>query len=204
MKKITLSICIATLLWFIMFSPWTASHVNFWYCMTSSGIILTSLALIWGRELIKDISVDLKNIALGISIAIVLWGLFWIGDKVSQWMFDFARPEVNTIYDMKGMTSPYFIAITLLFIIGPAEEIFWRGFIQRNLMKQWGANTGFILTTLAYTLIHIWSFNFMLVMAALIVGFLWGLLYRINQKWLFPLILSHALWDCAAFVIFPF
>lgn len=119
-------------------------------------------------------------------------------------MFNFARAEVNMIYDMKGTISPYFIATTLLLIIGPAEEIFWRGFIQKNLMKRYGPNAGFIIATLIYTLIHIWSFNFMLVMAALVVGGIWGLLYRINQKWLLPLILSHALWDCAAFVVFPF
>ena len=204
MKKIVLSVCIAAILWFVMFSPWTASHVNFWYCMTASGMILTSLALAWGRGLIKDISINLKNITLGIAIAIILWGFFWIGDKMSQWIFAFARPEINMIYDMKGTTSPYFIAIALLLMIGPAEEIFWRGFIQKNLMKQYGPNIGFIIATSVYTLIHIWSFNFMLVMAALVVGTLWGLLYRINQKWLFPLILSHALWDCAAFVVFPF
>ena len=105
---------------------------------------------------------------------------------------------------MGNGTSSVIIAILLLLIIGPAEEIFWRGFVQRRLMLRFGSNIGFIAATVCYALVHIWSFNFMLVMAALVVGLCWGLTYRFFPRLLPALIVSHAVWDACAFVIFPF
>lgn len=205
MKSLWLSVGIAMALWFVMFSPWTASNVNFWIVMSCSSAVLVVLSLLFGHDWLHDIHVTTKNVLIGLLIAVVLWGIFWLGDKLSQLLFDFARPQVTHIYAMGHGTNQTLIALLLVFIIGPAEEIFWRGYVQRTLMHRWNANTGFITTTLIYTMIHIWSFNFMLIMAALVVGVFWGLIYRMWPKCsLFPLILSHALWDCAAFVIFPF
>ena len=62
---------------------------------------------------------------------------------------------------------------------------------------------GFALTLIIYALVHIWSLNFMLVMAALVAGFVWGLLYRLRPDWLPALIISHAVWDACVFVVFP-
>lgn len=203
-KSTLFSVAIAALLWFVMFSPWTAHLVNFWITMAASGIILTTLAFRYGRKHEQFTPGWLQQLLLGIGIAVVLWGVFWLGDKVSQWMFDFARPQVDGIYDMKADMPLWSIALLLLFIIGPAEELFWRGFVQRNMEQKYGPWTGFIAATLCYTLVHIWSFNFMLIVAAAACGFCWGILYRFRPQWLPALVISHSLWDAAAFVIFPF
>ena len=144
-----------------------------------------------------------KQVLLGIGIAVVLWCVFWVGDKVSQWMFGFARPQVDLVYAMRDGYPAWVIGLLLLCIIGPAEEIFWRGFIQKNLQTKMGATVGFLVTILIYTLIHIWSFNFMLIMAAMVAGLVWGLLYRLRPQWLLALIVSHAVWDLSVFVLFP-
>lgn len=204
MKKVVVAVVVAAILWFIMFSPWTSGKVNFWYTMTLSAVTLTALATLFCREWTGDVRLQPRNIALGVGLAFVLWWVFWIGDKVSQWMFDFARPEVNMIYAMKSGTSPTVIALLLLLIIGPAEEIFWRGFIQRRMMQRFGANVGFIVATACYTLVHLPSFNFMLIAAAAVVGGCWGLVYRFFPKSLTVLIISHAIWDACAFIVFPF
>ena len=201
--KPIIGILIATVLWGVMFSPWTAPHVNFWITMTISGIILTSYSLWADKTCLKPIRLGLVDILLGIGIAVALWGVFWIGDKVSSWMFNFARPQVDTIYGMKDGENPWILSFLLLFIIGPAEEIFWRGYLQNNLSKRFSPNMGFILTTLAYSLVHIFKFNFMLIMAAAVAGFIWGLLYRFFPNRLGAIVLSHALWDCAVFIWFP-
>ncbi len=197
----------AAVLWFVMFSPWTSEQVNFWYTMTISGTTLIGLSL-WfskGNSLPRlDGKNTIKAVVLGLLIAVILWLVFFVGDKVSQLIFPFARPQVDGIYGMKGETSPVFIALALLLIIGPAEEIFWRGYIQCTLQQRLGSNWGFIVATLIYTLIHVWSFNFMLIMAALVCGVCWGGLYRLRPQWLPALIVSHAIWDAVAFVIFPF
>jgi membrane protease YdiL (CAAX protease family) len=171
--------------------------------MTISGMILTTYSLWADKTCLKGIRMGWVDILLGIGIAVALWGVFWIGDKVSSWMFDFARPQVNTIYGMKDGENPWILSLLLLFIIGPAEEIFWRGYLQNNLSKRFNPNMGFILTTLAYSLVHIFKFNFMLIMAAAVAGFIWGLLYRFFPNRLGAIVLSHALWDCAVFIWFP-
>lgn len=208
MRKNIIGFLIAAVLWFVMFSPWTAGHVNFWWTMAASGFILTCYALCFGkgwkeRLAMPSFSLWMKQIAVGVVIAAVLWCVFWVGDKLSQLLFDFARPQVDTIYGMKGNMPGWLIAVLLLFVIGPAEEIFWRGFLQKNLTG-YGRWTAFAIVLVAYSFVHIWSFNFMLLCAAGVCGFCWGLLYRFFPKWLPALIISHALWDAAAFVIFPF
>lgn len=203
LSKPFLGIGIAAVLWTIMFSPWTAPYVNFWIMMTCSGATLT-LYTCWARPgWWKEIRLDLENILLGIGLAAILWGIFWLGEFLSTWMFDFARPQVDSIYGMKEGENPVVLTMLMLFIIGPAEEIFWRGCLQNRLSARWNPNLGFVLTTLAYALVHLAKFNFMLIMAALVAGLFWGLAYRFFPQKLGAIILSHALWDCAVFIWFP-
>ena len=208
-SQLILSLVVAALLWFIMFSPWTSPHINFWVCMTVSALILTCLAFAFGGKESIGTDSDLpgaktSTVLMGILIAVALWGIFWIGDKLSQLLFSFSRAQVNLIYDLKDNFSPTLLALLLLFIIGPAEEIFWRGYIQRTLSKRLSPFIAFLLTTACYTLVHLPSGNFMLIMAALVCGIVWGGLYWLMPQNLRAIIISHALWDAAAFVWLPF
>lgn len=204
-KGVTLPIIVAALLWFVMFSPWTAPHVNFWVTMALSGVVLTGLALWCSPELREQVMglLGWRNVALGVAIAATLWGVFWIGEKVAVWMFPFAEGQIGSIYSMKQGTDPWIIGALLLLVIGPAEELFWRGFVQQRLGKRWGPWKGFVATTAVYALVHIWSLNFMLVVSAAVVGGAWGLIYRFWPKGLGALVVSHAVWDVAVFLLFP-
>ena len=201
MKKLTLSLIVAAALWFIMFSPWTAPLVDFWCAMAVSAVVLISLACLFGGR--PQLRLDVRELLLGVLIAVFLWCVFWIGDKLSQQMFSFARPQVDTIYGMKEGQNPWLLSAALLFIIGPAEELFWRGYVQRRLGKCCSLNTAFLTTTAIYALVHLPSLNFMLIMAALVCGLVWGGLYRLMPQHFAAIVLSHALWDAAAFVWFP-
>lgn len=148
----------------------------------------------------------LKQLFLGLLIAAALWGVFWVGDRLSSLMFDFARPQVDGIYGLKQdpWMGPCGISLLLLLLIGPAEELFWRGYVQRSLEEVWGKRfPAFVVTAIVYALIHVCSLNFMLVMAALVAGLVWGFLYWLKPSWLPALVISHALWDAAVFVWFP-
>jgi len=74
------------------------------------------------------------------------------------------------------------LGLLLILLVGPAEEIFWRGYVQRTLESICGAWVALVVTGLIYTLVHIWSFNFMLIMSALVCGAFWGLLYKYNKN----------------------
>ena len=204
---LVVSVVVAAMLWFLMFSPRTAPQVNFWVCMTASAFVLTCFALVFGGWKCLGIgggSSLIRTFVFGIVIAVLLWGIFYVGDKVSQLLFDFARPQVENIYNIKGTLSPTLLALLLLFVIGPAEEIFWRGYVQRTLSNFRSPLFAFFVTTICYTFIHLPSGNFMLIMAAMVCGIVWGGLYYLMPNRLTAIIISHALWDAAAFVWFPF
>lgn len=208
-RNLLLAVATAALLWFYMFSPWTQGRPNFWIVMSCSAVILTSLGLAFtpDRQELSRIERPMLQILGGIALAFFLWGIFWIGDKASSWIFDFARTEVDAVYSMKHGLPTWTIGLLLLFLIGPAEELFWRGYVQRTLSRTLGGwhpeDFAFLLTAVVYALVHIWSFNFMLVMAALVAGLVWGFIYRLCPKALPALIISHALWDVLVFVILP-
>lgn len=171
--------------------------------MTCSGIILTTYSTWASPEWWKDVRFGLSDLLLGTALAAAMWGVFWIGEYLSTMMFGFARPQVDMIYGMKEGENPLVLTLLMLLIIGPAEEIFWRGYIQKTLSERWNPNIGFIVTTLVYSLVHLPKMNFMLIMAAAVAGFIWGLAYRFFPERLGAIILSHALWDCAVFIWFP-
>lgn len=202
MKKVYAAILIALILWTVMFSPLTAPHVNLWLVMTIAAIILTTMSTVFGNWY-RNFRIKAMDVVLGVVSAALLWGVFWIGDKLSQLMFNFARPEVNAIYSLKESISPWLLSGLLLLVIGPAEEIFWRGFVQQKMSAKWGATPGFVIATAVYALVHAGSCNFMLVMAALVAGGFWGLIYRFCPNKLGALVVSHAVWDAAVFVWFP-
>lgn len=203
MKKLVFTLVVATLMWGVMFSPFTAPYVNFWWMMTASATVLATLASIFQPGWWKGVKLSVQNVLLGVAIAVALWGIFWVGDKLSQMMFNFARPQVDLIYGMKEGESAWLLTALMLFLIGPAEEIFWRGYVQQKLQARWNPNAGFIVTTAIYALVHASSCNFMLTMAAMVAGFVWGLLYRFFPERFSAIIISHALWDVAVFIWFP-
>jgi membrane protease YdiL (CAAX protease family) len=192
-----------------MFSPWTQGRPNFWLVMSFAAIVLSSLCLAFtqDRKALLRVEKPLQQALAGIVIAFALWGVFWVGDKASAFLFDFARTQVDNVYSMKAGLPQWLIALLLIFLIGPAEELFWRGYVQRTFSRLFGgkhpADLAFIVTALIYALVHIWSFNFMLVMAALVAGAVWGFIYRISPKTLPALVVSHALWDVLVFILLP-
>jgi len=195
--------CLAAVLWTVMFSPWTSPHVNFWKMMTCSGLMLTVYSTWAAPGWWKNVRLGLTDILLGIALAAFMWGVFWLGEYFSTMIFGFARPQVDMIYGMKEGENPWILTALMLLIIGPAEEIFWRGYVQNTLSKRWNPNVGFIVTTLVYSLVHLPKMNFMLIMSAAVAGFIWGLAYRFFPERFGAILLSHALWDCAVFIWFP-
>ncbi len=214
MKREIRDMAIAAALWFVMFSQWTAPHINFWAAMSVSAIVLIFLSRLACGPLLKKEQVTFASTLWGIASAAALWGVFWAGNYLATRWFGFAQEQIGGIYAMKNDTDPRLIAALLLVLIGPAEEIFWRGYIQermqrceslipKRLPRMAAELVPMVVTMLVYSLVHIWSFNFMLVMSAMVCGAFWGLIYKLSRGNLWMLIVSHALWDAAVFVIFP-
>jgi membrane protease YdiL (CAAX protease family) len=203
MRAVWWLVGLAAALWFVMFAPWTRGLVNFWAAMLASTIVLGGAALWLGRaERAQVYAFRPAHILLGLGAVAFLYGFFFLGRLVATAVLPFAAGQIQNVYATKAQAPPWLICTLLLGWIGPAEEIFWRGFVQQRLMQRYGPWPGLVATTAIYALVHVWSGNFMLVMAAAIAGAFWGLLFM-RCKSLWPGIISHAIWDALIFVIAP-
>jgi membrane protease YdiL (CAAX protease family) len=193
------SLIIATLFWFVIF---VIKPFNFWAEMSLAILLLVAMALFADRNLISFRRIKLRYILIGMISAIVLYFVFYAGNIISGYLFPFKDAQISSVYSNKAQGNSILIGSLLLFIIGPGEEIYWRGFIQNSLTKKFGENKGYVFATLLYAGIHIITLNFMLVVAALVCGIYWGWIYK-KEKSLVPIIISHAIWDFIVFVLFP-
>jgi membrane protease YdiL (CAAX protease family) len=189
---------LAAVLWFATFY---LTFSSFWLKITCSASILAALALLFDPP-DKRPSIAAGDVLRGIATAVVLWGIFWLGKQISTAVLPFADGQIGAIYGKGEGFSRWGVFGLLLLVTGPCEEIYWRGFLQKNLMARYGGMKGFAIATAIYAGVHIWSMNFMLIGAAAVAGAFWGLLY---WRWrrLAPVIVSHALWSSFVFSIVP-
>jgi len=174
---------------------------RFWDRMTGTGLSLGGLSLITQPEL-RRTRIGLREIALGLASAAGLYGIFHIGDRLSKIIVPGGDKQIEEIYSLKRIRPKQELMMRLGFIIGPAEEFFWRGFLQDGLMKYFGRFWGSAMATAAYGGVHIASGNFTLVGAATVAGAFWGGLYALGLP-LGALIVSHIVWDNLIFLIAP-
>jgi len=174
---------------------------RFWDRMTGTGISLGGLSLITQPEL-RRTRIGIKEIFLGLGSAAALYGIFHVGDRVSKLIVPNADKQIEDIYALKRIRPKQELMMRLGLIIGPAEEFFWRGFLQDGLMQKFGRFWGSVTAIAAYGGVHIASGNFTLVGAATVAGAFWGGLYALGMP-LGALIVSHIAWDNLIFLIAP-
>lgn len=198
-RQVYLTIILAFVFWYLTFA---VKLLNFWLSMSIAATILTVLSIEFTGVVLRKQEVNMKNILIGIVSAGILYGIYAGGNYFSQQIFHFARPEISSIYDIRNEGQILIISLVLLFITSPAEELFWRGFLQRWAMSKFGQSRGWLIAAAIYGAVHILSGNFMLTMAAWIAGLFWGLLYWKTGS-IFACIISHALWTVSIFVLWP-
>ena len=203
MRHVGFLVGLAALCWFIMFFPSLKSNNHFWWQMVvSTGLLAGATLCLAGSEIKSQLTNWLKEAPIGVVAAILLYLVFFAGYYLSTALFVGAQGGISAVYSTRAQASPFVIGLLLFFWIGPAEEIFWRGFVQAELTKKYGPWRGYIYASSLYTLVHIWSGNPMLIIAALFCGFFWGGLYM-WRKGLTACLVSHALWDLSIFVLIP-
>lgn len=205
MKQIVIGVVIAFIFWFVMFSPITAQRVNFWAVMSLAAVVLTIYSYLFSRDrFVKLFNVNWNFIIIGVLSAILLYIVFFIGKYFIALLLESSQNQITSVYSTKSQTPLWLISIVLLFIIGPAEELFWRGFVLEKLNSLRNKPfTNLLISTFLYTFVHIWALNPVLLLAAFICGLFWGLIF-LKFKSLVPGIISHSIWDFAVFVLFPF
>jgi membrane protease YdiL (CAAX protease family) len=194
-------------LFVLLFAGRRIVFFDFWWWMSFNIAVLLIYAFAADKSYFRLIQSELqkpviRNIALGILTALLLYGYFAFGNWLSRELFSFAGNGINNVYGFKEGASLLRIGLLMGFIIGPGEELVWRGFLQRRWENRFGRFGAFIGVALLYTAVHAVSGNIMLILAALTCGLFWSFLYY-KYRSIVLIVVSHTLWDILIFLVFP-
>lgn len=199
---------VAAALFIALFRLRRLGPLDLWAWLAANIVLLVVLGLVldrgYGARLKRDLaSAPLRKIAIGAASAALLYAVFAAGRLLALRLFPFAASGIAGVYALRSGVPLLRVALLIALVIGPGEELFWRGFFQHNVAETAGRRRGFVLASLLYATVHLASGNIMLVLAAAVCGVFWGWLYLRYRS---PLanVVSHTLWDLAVFVAFPF
>ncbi|HUI04410.1 MAG TPA: CPBP family intramembrane glutamic endopeptidase [Acidimicrobiales bacterium] len=173
----------------------------FWARMTQTGALLGAIALARRPEL-RRARVRARHVLEGTAIAGALYIVFQAGDRAARRIMPDGARDIAAIYDLRCQESPARIAVRLATVIAPAEELFWRGWLQRSLAQRSGRWTAAALAAAAYAGVHVASENPTLVGAAGVAGAYWSALAAAGVD-MQSLVVSHLLWDIVIFLVVP-
>lgn len=169
--------------------------------MTLTGATLGSFALATNPAL-RRTRIRPRDVALGLGSAAVLYATFQVGDRFARRFVPGGDRQIREIYGLRELRPRREIAARLVTIVGPAEELFWRGLVQEALMRRYGRWPGAALAAMAYAGVHVTTGNFTLLGAAGVAGAHWCALYAAGVP-MGALVVSHCAWDVWIFLLQP-
>jgi uncharacterized protein len=176
-------------------------RTRFWQRMTYTGLGLGSWALLTSSPA-RRAGIRWWHVPLGLASAAILYVTFRFGDRFARRFVPTGEREIREIYALRTLRPKEEIAARLATIVGPAEELFWRGLVQAAFMRRHGRWRGAALATVAYGGVHVTSGNFTLLGAAGVAGAHWCALYALGVP-LGALVVSHVAWDIWIFLVQP-
>jgi membrane protease YdiL (CAAX protease family) len=174
---------------------------RFWQRMTWTGLTLGGFALVASGPS-RRARIRPWHLPLGLLSAGVLYATFQLGDRFARRYVPGGDAEIREIYALRTLRPRSEIGTRLATVIGPAEELFWRGLVQAALMRRFGRWRGAALAAGAYGGVHVTTGNFTLMGAAGVAGAHWCALYAAGMP-LGALIVSHVAWDIWIFLVQP-
>lgn len=174
---------------------------RFWRRMTLTGISLGSFALVVSPPA-RRVRIGAREVAMGLASASALYATFQAGDRFARRFVPGGEGQIRDIYELRTLRPPAEIGARLVAVIGPAEELFWRGMVQAAFMRWLGRWRGAAAGAAAYGGVHLVTGNFTLFGAAGIAGAHWSAAYAAGVP-LGALIVSHAAWDVWIFLLQP-
>jgi hypothetical protein len=206
-RQVNLVAAAAALAFFPLFLGRGAGRFDFWWGMSGAIAAVAALSFALDGSYIKVLADDwgdsrAKKILFGVLTAVILYLVFLALNSLSRAILPSAAADIGRVYAFKTGASPARVGLLILFLIGPGEEIIWRGFIQRHWEKRWRFPLGWLLAAALYSAVHLGSGNAMLVLAAAAAGLFWGFLYYRFGSVLLNAV-SHTLWDLLIFLILP-
>ena len=187
LKRELAAVVLAAYVWWFAFS----GLVNFWYGIFFAASVLFALSLT-DIETAETLEPSWWDILTGAVSGFLMYLLFLYSARFVDYAFPFLYSEVKSI-DSLRMFAPAYIYAPVTLTVSVSEEFFWRGYILHKLYRRIGP-PGIFLSVLLYSIAHIPTGKFSLVLAAAGAGTLWSLLFVWRRNLIAPLI-SHVVWD---------
>ncbi|TFG07286.1 MAG: CPBP family intramembrane metalloprotease [Promethearchaeota archaeon] len=181
---------------------------------------LELLGFTWKNYTNKDL---LKEILIGLSFAVVgifLVALSSIGIRLFLEFFFGVRiiesppSDAETLITGMDILILILMVIMMLVIVGPTEEILFRGFMQRGLVRTIGEFWGIIITAFIFAIIHLVALLFYLITPVvffilfvllfvpyLAISLMLGLLFRWRDENLIAVIITHGVYNSLTLII---
>ena len=187
-------VVLAAIAWGVLFG---LGRAGFWSRAAVAGLAIGLYGVVVQREVMGDLlRPTVADVAIGVGGAVVLYGVFWAGDAVLRRWAPALAAHVDELYEVRSVPTSERLPVRVVVpFVGACEELFWRGLVQ--------VRAGFVLALAAYAAVHLWERKAVLVLAAAVGGAFWGGLFAWRDTLVAPIV-SHALWDLAVVVWFPF
>jgi membrane protease YdiL (CAAX protease family) len=200
------------------FRPEHSGHLAFWAWVAVPSLALAAVA-VWRAqrdgELRDWLTPRWGDFTVGFVSAAIFFGIVLLGAKILAPHGSPREVWVVSLYsqfgDPKVLQSQAALVGMAILVLAASEEIVWRGLVTTLLAERVGSRTAWIWSAVLYAVAHLssaWALrgpaglNPLLVIAALVGGLFWGGLARRSGR-LTPAILSHALFDWCALMMFP-
>ncbi|SHH33485.1 CPBP family intramembrane glutamic endopeptidase [Thermosipho atlanticus] len=171
---------------------------DFWIRMTSMTFILGIFAIMLnGKANIVPNRLELPIILI---VSVLSYVLFLFFDLISFFVPLF-KEHIVLVYNLANEQN-ILVIIFCLIIISFFEEIIWRGFITEFLLQNMDIAPALIISSILYSVVHIFTGNVALMAGAFFLGLIMGFIYIFTGK-VSTTAFIHAIWGILIFVIFP-
>lgn len=171
----------------------------FWYFYTATMLFLISISIVF--EKVENQSNKYTNLLLGIGSGVLLYAIFYLGSFIVPLLSSSYVKQIANLYKLFTIDATWHYLV-LLFIIIPGEEIFWRGFVLKRLLSFYKPVTAILTAAIINGLAYYFTGYPILMIAGLVSGLLWGVLYWWKQS--LPLvIISHLAFDILLLILLP-
>ena len=179
------------------------------YLLVTNELILASLSILFFTKVFKRKLVELgltkanlsRNTALGLIIGVGGWFASVIVAFLLWSIVPYEVPEWFTkMLTATSSTDLVHLLILTWALVGPCEELFFRGFIQETFTAWKGPALGVIAGSILFGLAHFDPVLWFRTIPTASLGFIYGVVYA-KRKSLLPVMVSHSLNDTIGFVL---